>query len=240
MQTADGDGRRTRGEPRERAILSAVVSLLGETGYEAMTMDAVAARAHASKTTIYRRWPGKAELVRAAVDAHITRRVLGTRDARVHDGGTHDGGTHDGGTRDGGTRDGGTRESGTRDAGSLRDDLLAVMNAMPGHLTPEFMAMMSGLVHAMRTDPQLAASLRSLFDRDAVAEHVIGRAVRRGELPAAAAGPLARLVHEVIEAQIFRQLMTGSGLDGAFAVHVVDDIIMPLLAGSTGSAGSTE
>jgi len=255
MQTADGDGRRTRGEPRERAILSAVVSLLGETGYEAMTMDAVAARAHASKTTIYRRWPGKAELVRAAVDAHITRRVLGTRDARVHDGGTHDGGTHDGGThdggthdggtrdggtRDGGTRDGGTRESGTRDAGSLRDDLLAVMNAMPGHLTPEFMAMMSGLVHAMRTDPQLAASLRSLFDRDAVAEHVIGRAVRRGELPAAAAGPLARLVHEVIEAQIFRQLMTGSGLDGAFAVHVVDDIIMPLLAGSAGSTRSTE
>jgi AcrR family transcriptional regulator len=214
MRTADGDGRRARGEPRERAILSAVISLLGETGYEAMTMDAVAARAHASKTTIYRRWPGKAELVRAAVDAHITSRVLGTHDD-------------------------GTRESGTRDAGSLRDDLLAVMNAMPGHLTPEFMAMMSGLVHAMRTDPQLAASLRSLFDRDAVAEHVIGRAVRRGELPAAAAGPLARLVHEVIEAQIFRQLMTGSGLDGAFAVHVVDDIIMPLLAGSAGSAGST-
>ncbi|HEV2258790.1 MAG TPA: TetR/AcrR family transcriptional regulator [Streptosporangiaceae bacterium] len=223
MRTADGDGRRARGEPRERAILSAVISLLGETGYEAMTMDAVAARAHASKTTIYRRWPGKAELVRAAVDAHITSRVLGTRDARARD--------------DDGTRDGSTRESGTRDAGSLRDDLLAVMNAMPGHLTPEFMAMMSGLVHAMRTDPQLAASLRSLFDRDAVAEHIIGRAVRRGELPAAAAGPLARLVHEVIEAQIFRQLMTGSGLDSAFAVHVVDDIIMPLLAGS---AGSTE
>src|SRR5579864_5993220 len=96
-----------RGEVREEAILDAVIGLLGETGYEAMTMDAVAARAHASKTTIYRRWPGKAELVRAAVDAHITRRVLGTRD---------------GGTRDGGTRDDGTRESGTRDAGSLRDD----------------------------------------------------------------------------------------------------------------------
>ena len=190
-------------------------------------MDAVAARAHASKTTIYRRWPGKAELVRAAVDAHITSRVLGTRD-----GGTRDGGTREGGTRGTGVRDDGTRESGIRGAGSLRDDLLAVMNDMPGHLTPEFMAMMSGLVHAMRTDPQLAASLRSLFDRDTVAEQVIGRAVRRGELPAAAAGPLARLVHEVIEAHIFRQLVTGSGLDGAFAVHVVDDIIMPLLAGA--------
>ena len=55
--------------------MSAVISLLGETGYEAMTMDAVAARARASKTTIYRRWPGKAELVRAAVDAHITSRA---------------------------------------------------------------------------------------------------------------------------------------------------------------------
>jgi AcrR family transcriptional regulator len=36
-----------------------------------MTMDAVAARAHASKTTIYRRWPGKPELVKAAVDGYV-------------------------------------------------------------------------------------------------------------------------------------------------------------------------
>jgi len=39
-------------------------------------MDAVAARAHASKTTIYRRWTGKLELVRAAVNAFIAGRVL--------------------------------------------------------------------------------------------------------------------------------------------------------------------
>jgi len=195
--------------------LSAVISLLGETGYEAMTMDAVAARAHASKTTIYRRWPGKAELVRAAVDAHITSRILGTQDS-------------------------GTQDSGTQDTGSLRGDLLAVMNAMPGHLTPEFMAMMSGLVHALRTDPQLAASLRSLFDHDSVAEQIIGRAVRRGELPAPAAGRLAGLVHEVVEALIFRQLMTASALDGSFAAHVVDDIILPLLAGSTAAGSNTE
>jgi AcrR family transcriptional regulator len=220
MRTAEGDRRQARGKPRERAILSAVISLLGETGYEAMTMDAVAARAHASKTTIYRRWPGKAELVRAAVDAHITSRILGTQDS--------------------GTRDSGTQDSGTRDTGSLRGDLLAVMNAMPGHLTPEFMAMMSGLVHALRTDPQLAASLRSWFDHDSVAEQIIGRAVRRGELPAPAAGRLAGLVHEVVEAQIFRQLMTASALDGSFATHVVDDIILPLLAGSTAAGNNTE
>jgi AcrR family transcriptional regulator len=194
----DRSSRPTRGEPRERAILSAVIGLLGEAGYEAMTMDAVAARAHASKTTIYRRWPGKAELVRAAVDAHIAGRVPGERDT-----------------------------------GSLRGDLLAVMRAMRDHLTPEFMAMMSGLVHAMRTDRELAASLRSLVDHDAAAEQIIGRAVRRGELPAPAARRQARLVHEVIEAQVFRQMMTAADLDDAFARHVVDDIILPLLAGAT-------
>src|SRR5260370_26527540 len=81
MPASGGAERQTRGKPRERAILSAVVGLLGEVGYEAMTMDAVAARAHASKTTIYRRWPGKAELVRAAVDAYVADRALSAADA---------------------------------------------------------------------------------------------------------------------------------------------------------------
>jgi AcrR family transcriptional regulator len=197
MPAGEGAERRARGKPRERAILSAVTGLLGEAGYEAMTMDAVAARAHVSKTTIYRRWPGKAELVRAAVDAHIAGRVVSARDA-----------------------------------GSLRGDLLAVMRAMRSHLTPEFLAMMSGLVHAMRADRELAGSLRSLFDQDSVSEQVIGRAVTRGELPAPDARKLARLAHEVIEAQIFRQMTTAAGLDDAFARHVVDDIVLPLLAGS--------
>lgn len=44
--------------------------LLTSGGYQALTMDAVAAEAHASKATIYRRWSNKAELVKAALDAH--------------------------------------------------------------------------------------------------------------------------------------------------------------------------
>jgi chloramphenicol 3-O phosphotransferase len=48
-----------------------------------------------------------------------------------------------------------------------------------------------GLVHAMRADSKLAASLRSLFDQAAAAEQIIGRAIQRGELPASAAGRLA-------------------------------------------------
>jgi len=42
--------------------------LLAEVGYDRMTMDAVAARARASKATIYRRWTGKRELVIDAVN----------------------------------------------------------------------------------------------------------------------------------------------------------------------------
>ncbi len=48
---------------RGAALQAAALELLGEIGYDRLTMDAVAARAHASKTTIYRRWHGKAELV---------------------------------------------------------------------------------------------------------------------------------------------------------------------------------
>lgn len=51
---------------REQAILGATLEVLAETGYEALRMDAVAARAKASKATLYRHWPGKPDLVVAA------------------------------------------------------------------------------------------------------------------------------------------------------------------------------
>ena len=58
-----------RGKPREDAILTATLSVLRARGYAELTMDEVAAAAHASKATIYRRWSNKAELVGAALDA---------------------------------------------------------------------------------------------------------------------------------------------------------------------------
>jgi AcrR family transcriptional regulator len=59
-----------RGKEREDAILAATIELVGEVGYAGLTMDAVAARAQASKATIYRRWRNKAQLVNAALDAY--------------------------------------------------------------------------------------------------------------------------------------------------------------------------
>jgi AcrR family transcriptional regulator len=52
--------------PREAELLAVTLRLLQEEGYDGLTVDAVAACARASKATVYRRWPTKAELVLAA------------------------------------------------------------------------------------------------------------------------------------------------------------------------------
>jgi AcrR family transcriptional regulator len=48
---------------RETEILAAALDVLGEVGYDRLTMDAVALKAKASKATLYRRWNGKVSLV---------------------------------------------------------------------------------------------------------------------------------------------------------------------------------
>jgi AcrR family transcriptional regulator len=62
--------------PREKQLLAVTLQVLTETGYDKLTVDQVVARAHASKTTVYRRWPSKADLVGAAF-AHRTRGEFG-------------------------------------------------------------------------------------------------------------------------------------------------------------------
>jgi AcrR family transcriptional regulator len=52
-----------RSAERADAVLQATTDLLAEVGYSVLTIDAVAARAHASKATIYKRWPTKTALV---------------------------------------------------------------------------------------------------------------------------------------------------------------------------------
>lgn len=61
-----------RGRPRDAgrdvAILDATLRMLTASGYEQMSIEAVAAEAGVSKATIYRRYPNKAALVVAAVE----------------------------------------------------------------------------------------------------------------------------------------------------------------------------
>jgi AcrR family transcriptional regulator len=54
---------RPRSERAEQAILEAALDLFAESGVSGVCMEAVATRAGVGKATIYRRWPGKEELL---------------------------------------------------------------------------------------------------------------------------------------------------------------------------------
>jgi AcrR family transcriptional regulator len=53
---------RPRAVQADEAIREAALALLRELGYAGLTIEGVAARAGVAKTTVYRRWPSKAEL----------------------------------------------------------------------------------------------------------------------------------------------------------------------------------
>jgi AcrR family transcriptional regulator len=71
--TADSDDtsiRRPRLTPeRELDLLNAAIDALCEVGYQDLSMDLVAAKARCSKATLYRLWPGKAQMIAAALYA---------------------------------------------------------------------------------------------------------------------------------------------------------------------------
>ena len=52
---------------RDLAILRAALNLVAEQGYDSVTMDAIALRAHAGKATLYRRWKSKPYLIAEAI-----------------------------------------------------------------------------------------------------------------------------------------------------------------------------
>ncbi len=65
--------KKTPGRPRSakshQAILKATLELLGEVGFESMSIEAISARAGVGKTTIYRRYNSKEELVAEAIES---------------------------------------------------------------------------------------------------------------------------------------------------------------------------
>ena len=76
------DGRRRTGNVRTRGraehvverVMAATAHELGRVGYAALRIDDVAVHAGVNKTTIYRRWPTKAELVTATLQGRLRGR----------------------------------------------------------------------------------------------------------------------------------------------------------------------
>lgn len=60
---------RPRSVKSHQAMLAASLELLGEVGYSALSIEAIAKRAKIGKTTIYRRYSSKAELVADAIES---------------------------------------------------------------------------------------------------------------------------------------------------------------------------
>ena len=139
-----------RGLPREAELLAVTLQLLQEHGYDRLTVDAVATTARASKATLYRRWPTKAELVLAAF-------VEGTRQVAVP----------------------------TRHRHAARGP--AALWASRSALTSSAHAstIRAVLVEISRS-AELDAMMQQQFldQRKALMEHVLARAVDRGEIEA--------------------------------------------------------
>jgi len=64
---------RPRSTAADRAILGAAIKLLKADGYAGMSVEAVAAEAGVGKSTIYRRYRNKGELVVAALETFVQR-----------------------------------------------------------------------------------------------------------------------------------------------------------------------
>jgi AcrR family transcriptional regulator len=65
------DAGRPRGEPVEQAILKAALRELAEHGLAGLSLPRIAQAADVNKTSLYRRWPTREDLVKAALQAAL-------------------------------------------------------------------------------------------------------------------------------------------------------------------------
>ncbi|MFJ8209101.1 TetR/AcrR family transcriptional regulator [Streptomyces sp. NPDC096033] len=79
MPTGETPTRRTGGRIRSQdahdAVLTAAIELVEELGYQAVTIERIAARADVAKSTVYRWWKSKAVLVMDAYRTAVEQRM---------------------------------------------------------------------------------------------------------------------------------------------------------------------
>ncbi|MFE6194178.1 TetR/AcrR family transcriptional regulator [Streptomyces sp. NPDC057838] len=74
-----GTSRRSKITPeREQEFFDAVLEQLRECGYDALTMEGIAASTRCSKSTLYRQWKTKPQFVAAALRSHRRTRCVDT------------------------------------------------------------------------------------------------------------------------------------------------------------------
>jgi AcrR family transcriptional regulator len=143
---------------RTRAtVLGSAIDLLAERGYSGFSVEAVVERTGVAKTTLYRHWPTRDDLLAAAI-------------AKL-----------DGAGLDGAGLDG---AGPLPDTGSVRQDLLDLQarRVRAAHTT-QWERCMPALVEAAAHHPELAAMIARLTSQIlAQIETLLARGVERGEL----------------------------------------------------------
>jgi AcrR family transcriptional regulator len=190
---------RPRDETRDAAILEATIEVLKDVGYDRLTIDAVAAKARASKATVYRRWSNKAALVVEAMRGLMPQVEAGVEAPCLFP-----------------------------DTGSLRGDMVAGLQALAAKLSTDEGNLMAAVMTAQCRDPELAAAMRGATDDKQRSCHVVvDRAIARGELTSTRG--VKAFVEVVPALMYNRLLVTREPFDDAFITEVVDDIALPLL-----------
>jgi AcrR family transcriptional regulator len=190
---------RPRDETRDAAILDATIAVLSDVGYDRLTIDAVAAKAKASKATVYRRWPNKAALVVEAMHALKPALPEGEQAPCLFP-----------------------------DTGSLRGDLLAGLQKIATKLSTDEGKLMAAVLTAATRDPELAGAMRGNQEEKKRSCHtVVSRAVARGELDDDSGAELLHEVVPAL--MYNRLLIVGEPYDDAFITRVVDDVALPIL-----------
>jgi AcrR family transcriptional regulator len=234
------------GRPRDAraddAIAAAVAELLAEVGYDALTIEGVAARAGVAKTTIYRRF------------AEPPPAAGGPPSGATSPPGTDctGPGFTGGGSEPANDRDGPEPAAGgdlkarlvagalavrarsiltAPDTGSLRSDLLEHLGAISRALSAPIGQAIAGLVVGARRMPELAGALRRGFvaARRAEVAELLQRADERGELDPGLDRELA--IDLLVSPLWYRALVWGEMLDAERLTALVD-AVLPSLQGT--------
>jgi AcrR family transcriptional regulator len=216
-------GRRGPGRPRSDragpALLAAARELVTRYGYEAVSIADIAQAAGTGRQTIYRRWPGKAELVLDAFTEHAVSLV--DTESPETDGPAGAGGTAGTGGGSAGTVGAGGAGEAAGPGGVVREFLERTFAALT-ETGPALRSLMAQAQH----DPAFCAKFRERFigPRRAALRVVLARAQQRGLV---GAGVDLDAAVAALYGGLWYRLLLDEPLDPAYAASLASLVTDP-------------